>query len=129
MKRLPLQLRWAAPAAAAVAFAALTVAAFVAQPTTAAVADAPKTPSRDWPMFGGDLSRNLVDLVEKGVPTAWSVKKGAEKNIKWSADLGSKAYGGPIVAGGKIFVGTNNNRPANKDVRGDKGVLMCLNEA
>src|SRR5262245_51039933 len=68
---------------------------------------------RNWPLFGGTPSRNLVNLVETGMPLTWSVQKGAEKNVKWVAELGSKAYGGPVVYRGKIFVGTNNNNPRN----------------
>jgi outer membrane protein assembly factor BamB len=75
------------------------------------------------------VSRNLVNLVEKGIPTTWGMKAGAEKNIKWSVPLGSKAYGGPIVTGGKIFIGTNNNAPRNPAIKGDKGVLMCFRES
>ena len=63
-------------------------------------------------------------------PPTWTLKEdGTSKNVKWSQPLGSKAYGGPIVSGGKIFVGTNNNTPRNPDVKGDKGILMCFNEA
>ena len=41
--------------------------------------------------------RNLVNLVEKNIPPTGASRTGTEKNIKWSADLGSKAYGGPII--------------------------------
>jgi outer membrane protein assembly factor BamB len=88
-----------------------------------------KKGARQWPLWGGTIQRNLVNLDERNIPIDWSTKKGAEKNIKWSVALGSKAYGGPIIAGGKIFVGTNNNVPRNKAVRGDKGILMCFNQA
>jgi len=84
--------------------------------------------SRDWPLFGGSVQRNLVNLVEKDMPTAWSVKKDAEKNIKWSVELGSKAYGGPVVSRGKLFIGTNNEVPRDPAIKGDKGILMCFNE-
>src|SRR4051812_42241384 len=66
---------------------------------------------RDWPLFGGSVARNLVNLQEKGMPVDWSVKAGAEQHIKWAARLGSKAYRGPSVCGGKIFIGTNNQVP------------------
>src|SRR5437899_3072587 len=56
---------------------------------------------KSWPLFGGTVSRNLVNLVEHNLPTSWSIEPGAEKNVKWVVDLGSKAYGGPIVARGK----------------------------
>jgi outer membrane protein assembly factor BamB len=82
-----------------------------------------------WPMFGGSPSRNMVNLVEKNVPAEWSVKEGEQKNIKWVAELGGPSYGGPTVAGGKVFVGTNNQKPRDPKIEGDKGVLMCFDEA
>ncbi|MGH7173133.1 MAG: PQQ-binding-like beta-propeller repeat protein [Gemmataceae bacterium] len=88
-----------------------------------------KDPSKphDWPMYGGSVSRDLVNLAEKGMPTKWDVGKGT--NIKWSVELGSKAYGGPIVAGGRVYIGTNNDKPRDPAIKGDKGVLMCFDEA
>lgn len=91
-------------------------------------ADASKE-SRSWSMFGGSVARNLVNLVEKDMPTNWSIEPGKEKNIKWSTSLGSKAYGGPIVHRGKIYIGTNNNNPRDPSIKGDKGVLMCFRES
>jgi outer membrane protein assembly factor BamB len=82
---------------------------------------------RNWTLFGGSVQRNLVNLVETNMPTEWSVAS-PQKNIKWSVDLGSKAYGGPIIAGGKVFIGTNNDVPRNAEVTGDKGVMMCFQE-
>src|SRR5437899_8017877 len=67
--------------------------------------------SRVHAMFGGSVQRNMVNTVEKNMPTDWDVKTG--KGIKWVAELGSKAYGGPVISGGKIFIGTNNDRPRN----------------
>src|SRR5688572_712633 len=64
-----------------------------------------------WPMFGGTPGRNMVNLRERGLPEQWSIEEGKEKNIKWVADLGSRSYGGPVVAGGRVYVGTNNQRP------------------
>jgi outer membrane protein assembly factor BamB len=84
---------------------------------------------RAWPMFGGTLSRNMVNLVEKNMPTDWSIDEDAKKNIKWVAELGSKAYGGPIVAGGRILMGTNNEGERDPKVKGDKGIVMCFSEA
>lgn len=81
----------------------------------------------DWPMYGGDLSRDLVNLKSKGIPTTWDAATG--EKILWSVDLGSKAYGGPIVAGGHIYVGTNNANPRDPKIEGDKGVLMCFDQA
>jgi outer membrane protein assembly factor BamB len=92
-------------------------------------AAAPATAGPSWPMFGGTVQRNLANTVEKGIPTSFSIQKGKEKNIKWSAPLGSNAYGGPVIAGGKIFVGTNNEKPRDPKIKGDKGILMCFRES
>jgi outer membrane protein assembly factor BamB len=83
-----------------------------------------------WRLFGGSLQRNMVNTFDKNVPTEWSVEEGQEmKNVKWVAQLGSRAYGGPVIAGGKIFVGTNNESPRNPQVKGDKGIVMCFRES
>ena len=58
-----------------------------------------------------------------------SIEEGGRKNIKWAQDLGSKAYGGPVVADGKIFVGTNNANPRNPKIKGDKGILLCFRQS
>jgi outer membrane protein assembly factor BamB len=79
-------------------------------------------------MFGGDLSRNLANTTEKGIPDTWSVAKNKQKNIRWQAQLGGTTFGGPIVSGGKIFVGTSNERPRDASKKGDKGVIMCFEE-
>ena len=79
-------------------------------------------------MFGGSPSRNLVNLLDRKILTDWCVDEGKEKNVLWSVPLGTKAHGGPIVFGGKIFLGTNNQQPRNPKIVGDKGILMCFEE-
>lgn len=83
-------------------------------------------PNGDWPMWGGTPDRNMVSSM-KGLPTSWDVK--TKKNVKWVAELGSQAYGNPVVAGGMVFVGTNNEVPRDPNVQGDKGILMALRES
>jgi outer membrane protein assembly factor BamB len=82
----------------------------------------------DWPMWGGTPDRNMISNM-KGLPTSWDVK--TKKNVKWVALLGSQTYGNVVVAGGKVFVGTNNEANPSYDpsIKGDKGVLMTFNEA
>ena len=80
----------------------------------------------DWPMWGGTPDRNMVSSM-KGIPTTWDVK--TKKNVKWVAELGSQSYGNPVVAGGMVFVGTNNESPKDPTVKGDKGVLMAFRES
>ncbi|MFL5339390.1 MAG: PQQ-binding-like beta-propeller repeat protein [Gemmataceae bacterium] len=102
-------------------------------------------PGIDWPGFGGSPARNMANLVERGLPVEWEtgVEDRPRKNIKWVAKLGSRAFGGPTIARGQIYVGTNNEVPRNardRDLRKlnpitkqpvalDKGVLMCFRES
>lgn len=96
-------------------------------------------------MFGGTPARNMADLASKfGAVQLMPVKDGeketkpADAVIKWQAELGSRAYGGPIISGGKVYVGTNNERPRNprdskKNADGDveptdMGILMCFDQ-
>ncbi len=78
----------------------------------------------DWPLWGGSPARNMVNAREKGIPTTWDLK--TRKNIKWVAQLGSLSYGNPVVAHGKVLVGTNNRPARNPMLEGDKGVMLCL---
>ncbi len=80
----------------------------------------------DWPMWGGTPDRNMVSNM-KGLPTEWDVQ--TKKNVKWVARLGSQAYGNPVVADGKVFVGTNNEKPRDPKQAGDRGVLMAFRES
>ena len=48
----------------------------------------------EWPMFGGNVWRNMVNPFAKNLPLIWNVDRGKEKNIKWVAELGTKAWGG-----------------------------------
>ena len=73
----------------------------------------------DWPMWGGTPSRNMVSP-GKGLPAAADIHPGkflpksetidpkSTKGVRWVSKLGSQAYGTPVVAGGRVFVGTNN---------------------
>ena len=82
--------------------------------------------SADWPMWGGTPSRNMVSPL-KGMPTTWDVKTG--KNVKWVAELGSQSYGNPVVAGGVVLIGTNNEATKDSKQAGDRGVVMAFREA
>jgi outer membrane protein assembly factor BamB len=50
------------------------------------------------------------------------------KNVKWVAKLGSQAYGNVVVAGGKVFIGTNNENPRDPQHQGDRSILLCFDE-
>ncbi|HKF57440.1 MAG TPA: PQQ-binding-like beta-propeller repeat protein [Blastocatellia bacterium] len=80
----------------------------------------------DWPMWGGTPDRNMVSNM-KGLPTTWDIK--TKKNVKWVASLGSQSYGNVVVAGGQVYVGTNNEGMRDPKQPGDRGVLMCFRES
>jgi hypothetical protein len=97
-------------------------AAYCLAPSTTAKGGA----SGDWPMWGGSPDRNMVSDM-KGLPTTWDVK--TKQNVKWVAQLGSQSYGNVVVAGGMVFVGTNNEGLRDPKITGDKGVLMAFRES
>jgi outer membrane protein assembly factor BamB len=92
-------------------------------------ADQAKDAKDDCPMGGCSWSRNPVNTRATNMPVEWSTEEGKQKNIKWMTRLGKVSYGGPVIAGGKIFVGTNNDAPRDLAVKGEHGILMCLRES
>jgi outer membrane protein assembly factor BamB len=50
------------------------------------------------------------------------------KNIKWTVKLGSETYATPVIANGKVFIGTNNRTPRDPRHEGDRALLYCLDE-
>lgn len=99
-------------------------------PTATALAEIAKLKvgKADWPQWAGWSGRNNTPS-GKNIPVTWDIDSG--KNIKWQSKLGSQTYGNPVVANGKVYVGTNNGAghvkryPANVDL----GCLLCFNEA
>jgi len=104
-----------------------------------AAADAPAAiggGKSDHTMFGGTPGRNMVNSIDTDIPGSFKVEEAA----KWKSTLGSRAYGGPTIADGRVYVGTNNENPRNKRDRGkatdddpdgppvDKGILMVFDE-
>ncbi len=73
----------------------------------------------DWAMWGGSPFRNNVPVTTAEIPIEWQIgdidsrtgvwDSASSENIRWVAQLGSQTYGNPVVAGGRVFVGTNNS--------------------
>ena len=82
-------------------------------------------PADDQPQWGQRFSRNMVSD-ETGLPDSFDPATG--RNIKWIAPLGTSTYSTAVVAGGRVFIGTNNENPRDDRHKGDRGVLMCLDE-
>lgn len=96
-------------------------------------ADEKKSPaaaklSGDWPLWGGTASRNMVNE-STGLNFDFDIEAG--KNVLWTQKLGSQTYANPVVASGKILVGTNNGggwRAEKHPADQDRGVLLCFDE-
>jgi len=83
----------------------------------------------DWPMGGRSADRNPVSP-DKNAPTDWRVETNDAKarGIAWSVELGSRSIGGPVVAGGLVWVGTTNRDPLRADGKKDDAVLVAFRE-
>ncbi|MEY2409995.1 MAG: hypothetical protein QOF48_2665 [Verrucomicrobiota bacterium] len=64
---------------------------------------------------------------ERGLVDGFDPKTG--RNIKWIAKLGTESHSTPVIAGGRVYIGTNNGEPRDPRHAGDRGVLMCFDEA
>ncbi len=104
----------------------------------ATLATTAATQAGEWPQWGGDGHNNMVSDAT-GIPLELEPgdkKKGTEeidmattKNVKWVAKIGSQSYGTPTIAEGKVLIGTNNEAPRDENHVGDRGIVMCFNEA
>lgn len=79
----------------------------------------------DQPQWGRAWDRNLVST-ETNLPASFNPDTG--ENVRWAADLGTESYSTPVVAGGRVYIGTNNGQPRDPRHQGDRGVLMCFDE-
>jgi outer membrane protein assembly factor BamB len=88
--------------------------------------------------WGGGQYRNLVSR-EAGLPASFHPGRkkrdrlgfdpATTKNVRWMVRLGSENYSCPVVANGRVYIGTNDedlDDPRFQTTRG--GVLMCLDE-
>jgi outer membrane protein assembly factor BamB len=95
--------------------------------------------SADSPRWGGRDDSNMVSD-EKGLPESFvpgkkrsdgsGIDLATTENVKWVARLGSQTYGTPTVAGGRVFVGCNDEAmqdPKFRPTRG--GAVKCFDEA
>lgn len=93
----------------------------------------------DWPQWGGSSYRNNTPQAT-GIPVEWNVGDFDRRTgrwisdnasaIKWGAPVGGYTYGNPVIANGRLFVGTNNEHgyldryPADVDL----GCLIAFDE-
>ena len=79
----------------------------------------------DHAQWGQAFTRNMASG-ETGLVDSFDPATG--KNVKWVASLGSESWATPVVAQGRVFLGTNNDPPRDPRHKGDRGVLLCLRE-
>src|SRR5206468_740595 len=80
----------------------------------------------DQPQWGARHSRNMA-APEKDLPDDFDPATG--RNVKWIAPLGTESYPSPVIANGRVYIGTNNERPRDPKHKGDRAVLLCLDES
>ncbi|MCE9629162.1 MAG: PQQ-binding-like beta-propeller repeat protein [Planctomycetia bacterium] len=92
----------------------------------------------DWPQWGGSATRNL-SAEERDLPASFHPGKRrrdrlgldptTSKNVRWVVRIGGENYSSAVVAGGRVYVGTNDediDDPRFETTEG--GVLLCLDE-
>ncbi len=79
----------------------------------------------DQPQWGERGTRNMVSG-ERGLPESFDPASG--RGLRWSVPLGTETYSTPVVAAGRVYIGTNNVRPRDPRFSDDRGVLLCLDE-
>ncbi|MGE3778829.1 MAG: PQQ-binding-like beta-propeller repeat protein, partial [Pirellulaceae bacterium] len=100
----------------------------------------PTLKAGDWPQWAGSTYRNNTPVAQN-IPTSWTIgeidrksgewKKDGSENIRWVSRLGSQTYGNPVIADGRVYVGTNNTGGYLKRYPSDYdlGVLLCFQES
>jgi len=87
----------------------------------------------DWPNWCGSQRTNAS--VEKGLPDGFTPGSGkpttpttAMGTLKWSVKLGSAVLASPVVADGRVYIGSANVTGDSR-YTGTRDVLQCLDEA
>ncbi len=96
--------------------------------------------AEDWPQWGGPTLARDMYARATGLPDHLDPGKfkpgtsdtqldlATTKNVVWAVKLGTQSYGNVTVAGGRVFVGTNNESPRDPRYQGDRSLLMCFDE-
>ena len=99
------------------------------------VLQAGQLPAGEQAQWGQRWSRNMASA-ETGL-SEWfdpgqrdresgEIDLATTKNVCWVASLGKRTYTSPVVAGGRVLIGTNNDHPRDPRIDTDCGVLMCF---
>lgn len=96
--------------------------------------------SADWSEWGGNPAHNMISA-ETGLPDAFrpgtidpdqdTMDLATAENVKWAVKLGSESHGSPVIARGRVFVGSNHHHQhadPNRSRHMAGGWLGCLDE-
>ncbi|MEQ8766353.1 MAG: PQQ-binding-like beta-propeller repeat protein [Planctomycetota bacterium] len=94
--------------------------------------------AQDWPRWGRTHHNNMAAPGAKELPASFKIGDFVGNtddieleqcaNVRWIAKLGSQSYGNPTVAGGRVFVGSNNDQPRDEKFTGDRSLVYCFDE-
>ncbi len=103
-----------------------------------AVVSPPQARASDWPQWGRDQTKNMVSPDARNISADFhpgdltargdDIDPSTTQHVRWIAKLGSNSYGNPTIAGGRVFVGTNNDSPRDPKYKGDRSNIYCLDE-
>lgn len=90
--------------------------------------------SGEWPEWGRDSTNNMYSPAT-GIPSDFTAgEMDRDGNVtgathaKWVVEMGSQAYGTATIQGGRVLIGTNNEKPRIDSTIGDRGIVMCFDE-
>lgn len=81
------------------------------------------TSTNGWCTLGGSPDRNAV-APATGIPDDWDI--GSGRHVLWSVELGDSAFGGPVVGGGRVFIGAGNEKRHRPGIVGECGTLLAF---
>lgn len=77
----------------------------------------------DSPQWGNGYTHNNVSC-ETDLPTEFDVSQ----KVRFAVPIGKTNYAPPIIANGRILIGTNDASAYCPVLTGDRGVLLCFDE-
>ncbi len=76
----------------------------------AGTASAAVTILTSWPMFRRDAMHQADDVLDTGITETDCCGTVQDLHVVWTANLGGRVTGSPVVAGGKVFLGAQDKR-------------------
>ena len=79
--------------------------------------------------FQSSVFGQLPTSFEAGRRSQWNENiVGAGSNVRWAVRIGSPTYSTPVIAKGKVLIGTLNDAQWDERRSGSRSVLLCFDE-